>query len=674
MEFQRLFQPMKLQNLTLRNRVVMTAIHLTYSDDGGVNDRIKHFYWRRADGGAAMLVIGGIASDNYVGYPNMLRLDKEKFVSGYQELTDGIHQRGAYACAQLLQTGRYGKAMFVEGDNSIISASAVPSNMSGDMPRAMTQAEIKTVCARAGEAAERAKRAGFDCVELTAASGYMISQFLSPVTNLRDDEYGGSFENRCRFGLEMVAAVRQAVGPDFPLCVRVAGNEFMPGGNTNAECVEWCKLLEQAGVDLIDVTGGWHETNVPQLPGDVPRGGYVYLAEAIKNAVSIPVLSANRHNDPVEAERVLALGQADVIGMCRTLIADPDWPVKTQSGRIDELRKCVACNQGCLANVFSYKPCQCLVNGDAGKEYLGREYEKTNAPKNILVIGAGPAGCELAIRSAQRGHRVTLWEREPEIGGQLNLVAEPPAKKEFGNLKPYFKAMLDKSGVQVVLGKRATAEEVHRAGFDLVVLAAGSTPKIIPLPGSRTAPVYTAEDILTKKIIAGKHIVIIGGSSVGCETADYLAREAAISEEELHFLMNQSAESPETIQKLVHSNSREIAIVDIAKIGTGFDFGCGWPVLKDLHQYGVRQYPKAKIIDVSNTAVTIEVTDRKTAEVKQKAIPCDTLILAVGYQPNNELADELNALNIPVTKIGNADQPGNILKAIHKADDLAASF
>lgn len=674
MEFQRLFQPMKLRSLTLRNRVVMTAIHLTYSENGSVNDRIKHFYWRRAEGGAAMLVIGGIASDNYVGYPNMLRLDKEEFVPGYQELTDGIHQRGVYACAQLLQTGRYGKAMFVEGDDSIISASAVPSKMSGDMPRAMTKDEIKTVCARAGEAANRAKRAGFDCVELTAASGYMISQFLSPVTNLRKDEYGGSFENRCRFGLEMVAAVRQAIGPDFPLCVRVAGNEFMPGGNTNTECVELCKLLEQAGVDLIDVTGGWHETTVPQLPGDVPRGGYVYLAEAIKNSVSIPVLSANRHNDPVEAERVLALGQADVIGMCRTLIADPDWPVKTQSGRIDELRKCVACNQGCLANCFSYKPCKCLVNSDAGREYLGREYQKTDMSKNILVIGAGPAGCEFAIRSAQRGHQVTLWEKEIDIGGQLDLVSEPPAKKEFGNLKPYFKTMLDKSGVQVVLGKKATAEEVYRAGFDIVIFAAGSTPKTISLPGNRTAPVYTAEDILTQKVIAGKRVVIVGGSSVGCETADYLAREAAISEEKLHFLMNQSAERPETIQKLVHSSSREIAIVDIAKIGTGFDFGCGWPVLKDLQQYGVRQYPKAKILDVSDTTVTIEVTDRKTGAVNQKLLPCDTLILTVGYQPNNRLAEELSALNIQVVSIGNADQPGNILKAIHRADDLAASL
>lgn len=674
MEFKRLFSPIKINGLALKNRVVMTAIHLTYSDDGSANDKVKHFYWRRAEGGAAMLIVGGIASDNYVGYPNMLRLDKDEFIPSYREMNDGIHARGALSCALLMQTGRYGKAAFVEGDDSILSASAVLSQMSGDTPRAMTKEEIKTTCKRAGEAAIRAKTAGFDCVELTAASGYLISQFLSPLTNLREDEYGGSFENRCRFGLEMVAAVRKAVGGDFPFAVRVAGNQFMKGGTSLEECVEWCKLLENAGVNMLDVTGGWHETQIPQLPGDVPRGGFVYLAEAIKNAVSIPVLTANRHNDPVEAETVLALEQADIIGMCRTLIADPDWPKKAQTGQENTIRRCVACNQGCFANVFSYKPCKCLLNYYVGKEYLEEENTKTDSPKKLLVVGAGVGGCEFALRAAQRGHKVTLVEKGGRIGGQLELVSVPPAKHEFATITPYYETALCESGVQVWLNRELTAEDIRKGGYDGVVFATGSTVKKIPLPGNSSIPVYTAEEILSRQVIAGKNVVVVGGSSVGCETADYLVQEGSISEEKLHFLLSQNAEKGEKIAEMLHNSSRKVTVLDIAKIGSGFDFGCGWPVLKDLKRLGVKSLPFANILDITDHAVTIEAKDRKTGEVQQLSIPCDTIVLAVGYTSDNALYNELKDSDVPAYVIGNAKQAGNILSAIHQANELVSQM
>lgn len=670
MKFQRLFQPLAVNSMTLKNRIVMTAIHLGYSEDGSPNDRINQFYWRRAEGGVAMVIIGGIASDNYVGYPNMLRMDDDKYIPSYKVLTDGMHERGAKICAQLLQTGRYGMSVFVEGDDSIISASSVPSRQSPDLSRTMTVDEIKTVIRKAGEAAERIKKAGFDAVELTAASGYMISQFLSPVTNLREDEYGGSAENRMRFGIEMVEAVRAAVGPDFPIIVRVAGNEFMDGGNDNEFCVAFCKNLEKAGADMLDVTGGWHETIIPQLPGDVPVGGFVYLAKAVKDAVSIPVLSANRHNDPVEAETVLALGQADIIGTCRTQIADPDWVNKTKNGEVECIRRCVACNQGCLAKVFFAEPCECLVNAEAGLEYALKN-KAAPAGKKLLVVGGGPAGCEFAYRAAEAGHKVTLWEKENSIGGQLPLVAAPPSKKDFANLIVFYNAMLKKTGVEVRLNKEATEQDIKNGGFDAVVFATGSKSKTISLPGNSSLPIYTAEDILAKRVIAGRNVVIIGGGSVGCETADYMANEASLNADKLHFMVTQMSESPETIMKLAHSNCRNIAIVDVASIGANFDSGCGWPVMKDLSRLHVKKYPKSKIIEVTDDKVIIDAPERKTKEIRRVEIPCDTIVMAVGYQPNNALYKAVKDCGITAYNIGDSENVGKIIDAVHRANELA---
>jgi len=673
MKIERILKPITINGMTIKNRIVMTAVHLVYSEDGTVNERLKKFYWRRAEGGVGMVMVGGVASDNFVGYKSMLRLDDDRFIQSFSELAAGLHERGAKLGIQLLQTGRYGKACFVDGENTILSASAVPSKLSGDVPHAMNIDEIKTVQKRAGEAAARAKKAGADCVELTAGSGYMISQFLSKLTNQREDEYGGSWENRCRFGIEMVQAVRNAVGPDFPLIVRVAGNEFMLGGNGYEECVDFCKKLEAASVDMIDVTGGWHETQIPQLPGDLPRGGFVYLAKAVKDAVSIPVLSANRHNDPFEAETVLALGQADVIGQCRTQIADPDWTNKLVEGRYDTIKKCVACNQGCLANVFSEHPCECLLNPSAGKEYL--EQESAHKPtQKILVVGAGVAGCEFAYRAAERGHQVTIWEKTDSVGGKLRIVSAPPSKGEFTNLADYYKTVLKISNVNVVLNIDASPEKIKDGGFDSVVIATGSEPRIIQLPGTSRIPVYTADDILSREAIAGKNVVVVGGGSVGCETAEYLAHEGALSKDKLFFMMSQKSETIDTIDKLLNTSDRKISIVDIAKVGSNFDFGCGWPILKDLYRLGVKQYPKSHITCVTDNSVTIQFADQKTGEVKEKDVPCDTIVVSVGYSSNNKLFEQVKDMGIPVFDIGDSDKVGKIIDAIRQANELAMTY
>ena len=673
MEFRRLFQPITINGMVLKNRLVMPAIHHQYTTGGFATDRFNQYYWRRAEGGVGLIIVGGCAFENHAGYADMMSLADDKFIPGYREFTDGVHQRGAKVAVQFMQTGRYGHAKYITGDDAAIAPSAVYSGYTRETPKAMSIEEIKIIIHQWAEAAIRAKKAGFDAIEVTGASGYLISQFLSPLTNLRKDEYGGNWENRCRFPLELLAALREAVGPDYPLSMRVAGNDFMEGGNTNEECVAFCKLLDKAGIDMINVTGGWHETTVPQLPGDVPRGGFAYLAQAVKDAVHVPVMASNRFNDPVVAEKALALSQADLIGVGRPLIADPDYPIKAKEDRTDEIRHCMACNQGCLAKMFFDQPIECLVNGTAGREYLLKKTTPSST-KRLLVVGGGPAGCEFAVNAAQRGHKVTLWEKNNVIGGQLKVVAIPPSKHEFATLPQYYSTMLKRCGVNVVLERTATPENIKAGEFDAVILATGVISNQIKLPGDGSIPVYTAVDILECQVIAGRNVIIVGGGSVGCETATYLAHEGSLSAEQLYFMMSQHSESMVKITNLLNSSRRNVSVVDIVKIGANFDPGCGWPVMADLKRLGVRQYPFTKIVDASGGKVTLDVTDKKTGEVSRIDVPCDMIVTAVGSRSNNSLYEKMKECGIPVYNIGDSAKVGKVLDAVRQANDLSMEF
>lgn len=678
MEYKHLGSPKKIGTMELKNRTVMTAMVLNYCEDGPdggyVNDRLINFYAERAKGGTALIIAGGIATDNYVGYRYMMRLNDDKYIPGMKRMADAVHANGGKLCLQLMQTGRYGKTEAVFGDVNTLSASAVPTSFSPDIPREMTKEEIKMVIEKAAKAAVRAKIAGADAVEICGNSGYMISQYLSEITNKRTDEYGGSFENRCRFGLEMIRAMREAVGTDYPLILRVAGNQYMPGGYGVSESVQFCKLAEQAGVDAIDATGGWHETVIPQLPGDVPKGAFVYLAEEIKKAVSIPVISSNRHNDPKEAEAVLACEQADFIGLCRVLLSDPEWANKALGEKEREIRKCLACNQGCFATSFAHKPVKCLFNSYVGREAEEWAIKSAEKVKNILVVGAGAAGCEFAYRAASRGHQVTIWEKDNKIGGMVNVAAIPPAKSEFFNIPEFMGAMLQKYNVKVILNKEATVEEIKKYSFDEVVIATGAEAKRIPIEVPEGVSVYTAEEILRKEKMAGKHVLVLGGGSVGCETADYMAQEGAVNAEKMFFFLTQKAESTEFLSKMLSGSSRNVTIVDLVRLGANYDYGCAWPVMKDLKRLGVKMYPYSKLLSIDKEGYHIETTDRKTKETSVVSAPVDTVVLAVGYSSNNCLAKQLEAAGISVHNIGDSNKVGKVMDAIFEADNLAAEI
>lgn len=676
MEDRKLFQPLAVNGMQLKNRICMTAIQLNYCAEsgGGPSEQFRRFYRERAAGGVGLITVGGcrFSPEGAVGL-GFMSLERDDLMEPWAEFTDEMHRLGAKVAVQLYHAGRYSRQSRMPEGMTALAPSAVYTSYTRETAREMTREEIGAIVEREAAAARRAQKAGFDAVEILGSAGYLISQFLSPLTNLRTDEYGGSLENRFRFPREILKAVREAVGPDYPILVRMAGNDFVPGSNTNAEAVEFAGMYEACGADMLSVTGGWHETRVPQLPGEVPPGGFVYLARAIRQAVQIPVIAANRIQDPYLAEEMLSMGETDCVGMCRALLADPQWPEKVRSGREREIRHCTGCNQGCLSATFFNRPVGCLVNGVCGREdevNLGPAEKK----KRLLVVGGGPAGMEVALRAAGRGHSVTLWEKESRLGGQLALASVPPGKEGFAELIPYYETMLPKYGVTVALNRQAAPETILAGGFDEVILATGAQPRVIPVENPGEIPVVTAFDVLGHRKIPGRNVVVVGGGAIGCETAQSLARRGTISPDQLFFLTIHKAETPARLEELAAKSWRTVNLVELApQIGSGFDAGCAWPVLKDLKRLGVGCYVNAKIVTTTADHATIAYQDQ-TGAVCSVNLPCDTIVLCVGSLPENTLFHELEDMGCRVHLLGDGKKTGRVMDAMRQAIDLAATL
>ena len=672
MKYQRLFTPITIKpGFTLKNRIIMPAIHSGFSKDGTLSDQFREYYRTRAAGGAGLLVVGACRFEDTGAHPDVLKLDSDEDIEMWRPFIDEIHALDCRIAAQLFHAGRYVAGGTNVSGGDALAPSAVYSSFSRDTPREITVEEIHKLIEGWAAGAVRAKAAGFDAVEIIGSAGYLITQFLSPVTNLRTDEYGGSTENRRRFPLEVVRAVRAAVGEEYPIIYRMSGKDFISGSNGLQEATELAALLEEAGVDLLNVTGGWHETTVPQLPGDLPQGGLSYLAEGVKQVVKIPVVACNRISTPEIAEEILATGKADLVGMARVLVADPDLPNKALSGRADEIRPCVACNQGCLVGAFFGRPLCCLANGLAGYEYELKPMPRKG--ERVLVIGGGCAGCECAIRLAERGYAVTLWERSGALGGQLQLVAVCPAKEDFGRLIRYYENRLAALGVQVELNRTADADAVADAGFDRVVVAVGGQPNPVKLQ-HETMPIVTAEDILTGEVIPGKNVVVVGGSFKGVETARFIARKSAPDAAELFYLITQRAETPETAAEMANHSSRNITLVEKnKKVGFGYEPGVAWTVMQDLHRLHVRTKKQTVLLEINADSVTVESTD-KEGNITRKVLPCDTLVYAAGVHADESLTETLTARGIEAISVGNCARVGRAIDAIRAAARIGMTF
>ena len=658
MLIKKLFEPIQIGPVGLPNRVVMTAMHLNYSPNGEVNDQFINFYEARAAGGAGLIIVGGAEiNDQAAGIDLMLSIKDDRNIPGLRSFTDRIHEYETKVAIQLYMAGAYSFCS-LKG-LPILAPSEFTSYFTRQKTTPMTLDDIERVQHDFVEATRRAKEAGFDAVEVIASAGYLICQFLSPKTNKREDQYGGSLENRMRFGLETISRVREAAGPDMAVIVRVAGNDFVPGSHTNKESRVFAAAAQNAGADCINVTGGWHESRVPQITMDLPHAGYVYLAGGIKENVSVPVVGCNRINDPYVAEEVLKEGVADLVGVARGLIADPDFVNKAKSGKSDEIRRCVACNQKCFDHVFALQPVGCLVNPRAGKESK-TVIKPTENRKKIVVAGAGPAGCEFALRAAERGHKVILCDQESEIGGQVYWAANATKKTDFHYILDYYKAVLPRRGVETRLQTEVTSGMIATEKPDMVVVATGAAPFKPPIEAVEAPYVYQSWDVLKGNAQTGKNVVIVGGGSVGLETAIFLAEKGTISPQQLYFLTVHQAETQETLRELALKGIKNVTVIEMTRrMGQDVGPSTRWVIMKELELRGVKLVTQAKMKEIHEKQVIY--TGQDGVDV---SIVADSVVLAMGSRPENSLAKALELSGVEVHVIGDAKRCGRIGNAI----------
>ncbi|MBU2550245.1 MAG: FAD-dependent oxidoreductase [Proteobacteria bacterium] len=668
MEFLKLFEPITINRVVVPNRIVMPAMGLSFTDHYEFSDRYQAFYRARAHGGVGLMTIGPLAVDKVGSAPFMPSIMNDEDVEPLKKFIDEIHRdTGCKLATQLFHMGRVSYS-FLFGETPI-GPSPIPSKLTRQTPREMTIEDIERVQDAFAQGARRAREAGFDHIEAVGCTGYLIAQFLSPISNQRGDEYGGSLENRMRFGVEIIRKMRDAVGPETSIGIRIAGNDFMEGGNTNIEASAFAAAAEGAGADAINVTGGWHETNVPQLTTNVPPGVFTYLAAGVKDKVTVPVFASNRLGDPFVAEKTLRAGFADMICWARPMIADPELPNKVREGRLDEIVYCIACNQGCFDSIFGGTSVHCVVNPQAGREddYI---VEKTQSPKKVMVAGGGPAGMEFAVVAAQRGHRVDLYEKNERLGGQINMAKAPPGKKELQNLIDSLDRRMHLYGVNVHLGREVTPDLVQAEKPQVLVVASGAKPMELDIPGMDKPHVVGAWDVLTDRVAdIGRNVVVVGGSATGCETAHYIASMGAVDPESFTFLMYHAAEELDFVKRLLHRSGRKITVIEMMdRVAENVGRTARWSLIKSLRLVGVNLRTGTRLLEIKDDEVVVTLGD------KQETIPADTVIMAVGAVPVNELARAVPGGEIEIITIGDAKAPRKITEAVREGLESALAI
>ncbi|CAB0150399.1 2,4-dienoyl-CoA reductase [NADPH] [Pseudidiomarina piscicola] len=666
-----LLEPLDLGFTKLKNRVLMGSMHTGLEEEKQGFEKLAAFYEARAKGGVGLIVTGGI-SPNFRGrvQPFGSELSRPWHVAKHKKITSAVHRHDTKICLQILHTGRYAYHPFS------VAPSKLKAPISPFTPKAMSERQILTTIKHFARCATLAQKAGYDGVEVMGSEGYLINQFLCPRTNKRTDRWGGSFENRSRFALAIMRAVREAVGPDFIIIYRLSMLDLVPEGHEYDEVIELAKGIEQAGATLINSGIGWHEARVPTIVTSVPRGAFSWITARVKQELSIPIVAVNRINTPEIAEQILAKDEADMVSMARPLLADANFVVKAEAQQADRINTCIACNQACLDHVFENKRASCLVNPQACYE-TELVMQPTRQKKRIAVVGAGPAGLAFSSYAAERGHEVHLFDAKNEIGGQFNYAKQIPGKEEFYETLRYFNNQLKATGVTLHLGQQQTAASLLAEQFDEVVLATGVVPRKVDIEGIDHPKVMGYIDVLRDHKAVGNKVALIGAGGIGFDVAEYLTTEASptLNADEWAEIWGVDKDYHERgglMQGKPETTSREVWLLQrkTSKVGKGLGKTSGWVHRATLKKKGVHMVAGVTYQRITDEGLWIEV------DGEQKLLEVDTIVTCAGQLPLRELHDELESAGQSVHLIGGADVAAELdaKRAIRQGAELAAEL
>ncbi len=669
--FSHLFQPLDLGFTTIKNRVLMGSMHTGLEEAPNGHERMAAFFGERAKGGVGLIVTGGFGPNDRAATHEKTKLIKtEQDILDHRQITDAVHQYGAKICMQILHTGRYAY------NANPIAPSAIQAPINPNKPSAATAEELEQQILDFISLATQAQKAGYDGVEIMGSEGYFLNEFLAVRTNQRDDEWGGSYENRMKFPVEVVRRVRQAVGEKFIIIFRLSMLDLVEGGSSFDEVVLLGQAIEKAGASIINTGIGWHEARIPTIATKVPRAAFTWVTAKFREHFSIPVITSNRINTPEKAEEVLARGDADMVSMARPFLADAEFVNKAQQGRSDEINTCIGCNQACLDHIFVGKTTSCLVNPRACHETT-LIIEKTSKPLSIAVVGAGPAGLAAAVTAAQRGHQVTLFDQADEIGGQFNIAKKVPGKEEFYETIRYFSRQLEINNVTLKLGQKVTSNQLNSADFDHVLLATGIVPRTPAIEGIDHPKVMSYLDLLKHGKQAGERVAVIGAGGIGFDVCESLIHDGPSSSQSIPVFMKEwgidmsltARAGIEGVKPEFTLPKRQVYLLQRkeTKVGAGLGKTTGWIHRTDLKKKGVKMLPNCEYQKIDDQGLHITVSG------ESQLLDVDHVIVCAGQEPLRDLTEGLEK---PFQLIGGADIAAELdaKRAIDQGTRVAAKL
>jgi 2,4-dienoyl-CoA reductase (NADPH2) len=667
--FPNLFRPLDLGFTTLKNRILMGSMHTGLEEEKDGFSRMACYYAKRAEGEVGLIVTGGVAP-NRAGWiaPFSIRLATSSQLAGHQLVTDAVHDKGGKICMQILHAGRYGYHPLC------VAPSRIKAPINRFRPRELSSRGVRGTIKDFVNCADLANQAGYDGVEIMGSEGYLLNQFIARKTNRREDEWGGTFENRIRLPLEIIRGIRDKVGSDFIIIYRLSMLDLVPDGSSWEEVVDLARQIEKNGATIINTGIGWHEARIPTIATMVPRAGFTWVTKRLMGEVSIPLITTNRINMPAVAEAALSEGCADMVSMARPFLADPLWVKKAEEGRVDEINTCIGCNQACLDNIFSRKTASCLVNPRACRESI-IPLKQAETVKRVAVVGAGPAGLACATTAAARGHQVTLFEASEEIGGQFRLARLIPGKEEFQETTRYYSRQLELLGVQVKMNCRASNTDLE--GFDEVVLASGVRPRVIGIPGARNANVVYYDEVILGKVEVGDRVAIIGAGGIGFDVAVFLLAERSSSSDVDCFLSEWGVDRAYTqpgglIKNRPVKPKREIHLLQRKKARPGIGLGktTGWIHRSVLKRNRVKFWNGVEYLGITDEGLGISHSGTT------QLLAVDHIVVCAGQESQRELMDALKGEDDRYHVIGGALEVGELdaQRAIEQGVTVADSL